>query len=179
MTDVGSVYGEALYDLARDEKISADILAQLNVLEDSFRQEPDFVKLLSTPSLSKQERCQILQDAFGSIAHPYVLNFMKLLTEKGYARHFSDCCESYREHYNEDNGILVVRAITAVPLSPAQGEKLSQKLTRITGKTIQLRNKVDPAVMGGMQLDLGNKRLDDTVAHRLDAIRSLLKDTTI
>ena len=77
MTDVGSVYGEALYDLARDEKISADILAQLNVLEDSFRQEPDFVKLLSTPSLSKQERCQILQDAFGSIAHPYVLNFMK------------------------------------------------------------------------------------------------------
>ena len=179
MTDVGSVYGEALYSLARDEGISPSVLAELYALEESFRAEPDFLKLLSTPSLSKQERCKILQDSFGGKAHPYVLNFLKILTEKGYARHFGSCCESYRELYNRDNGILVVKAITAVPLSPAQKERLSDKLSQLTGKIVELHNKVDPSVLGGVQLDLGNKQLDDTVAHRLGAISSLLKDTTL
>ena len=179
MTQAGSVYGEALYTLALEENLTAVILEELNVLNRSFRQEPDFSRLLSSPNLSKQERCTVLDDSFRGKVHPYVLNFMKILTEKGYMKHFSDCCKAYEEHYNLDNGILPVTAITAVALTAQQSEKLTDKLSRTTGKQVKLLNKVDPTILGGVRLDYDGKRLDDTVSHRLDAIRTLLKDTVL
>ena len=179
MTEVGNVYGQSLYELAKDEGLSKEIGEQLAVLQKSFGQEPDFVRLLASPNLPKAERCQILDTSFRGAVHPYVLNFLKILTEKGYIRHFSDCCSAYADLYNEDNGILKVTAVTAVALSPAQTEKLTGKLSRITGKTIALHNRIDPAVLGGVRLDYDGKRLDDTVSHHLEAIRGLLKDTVL
>ncbi len=179
MTEVGSVYGQALYDLAKSEHLEAEILRELTVLDGSFVQEPGFLGLLAAPNLSKQERCAILDQSFGEKVHPYVLNFLKILTEKGYPRYFGDCCKAYRGHYNRDNGILPVTAVTAVPLSAQQTEKLTVKLSSITGKTVELTNRVEPGILGGVRLDYDGKCVDDTVSHRLDAVRSLLKNTVI
>ena len=179
MTEVGNVYGESLYELAKEESLSSQIGQQLAALREGFRQEPDFIRLLSSPNLTKAERCSVLDDSFRDKVHPYVLNFLKILTEKGYIRHFSDCCSAYANLYNEDNGILKVTAVTAVALSPAQTEKLTGKLSRITGKTIALHNRIDPAVLGGVRLDYDGQRLDDTVSHRLDAVRDLLNKTVL
>ena len=179
MTDAGSVYGLALYQLATEESLAKSIGEELSVLQEAFRAEPDFIRLLSSPNLSKAERCQILDDSFRGKVHPYVLNFLKILTEKGYMRHFSDCCEAYIQQYNTDNGILSVTAVTAVALSSAQQDKLSAKLAQITGKEIQLRNRIDPKILGGIRLDYDGKRLDNTVSHRLDTIRDLLKNTVL
>ena len=179
MTEVGSVYGESLYELAKDESLAKQIGEQLAVLQEAFRQEPDFVRLLSSPNLTKAERCQILDDSFRGSVHPYLLNFLKILTEKGYMRHFDNCCEAFTELYNQDNGILIVTAVTAVALTAQQKDKLTQKLGRITGKEIALRTRIDPRVYGGVRLDYDGQRLDDTVSHRLDAIRDLLDKTVL
>ena len=179
MTQAGSVYGEALYDLAKSEGLSHRILQELEVLAESFRREPEFLRLLSAPNVSKAERCAVLDASFEGKVHPYVLNFLKLLTEKGYARHFADCCAAYRTHYNLDNGILPVTAVTAVALTEAQSEKLTAKLSGLTGKKVELTNRVDPEILGGVRLDYDGKRLDDTVSHRLEAVRSLLRNTVL
>ncbi|MBO7252081.1 MAG: ATP synthase F1 subunit delta [Oscillospiraceae bacterium] len=179
MTEVGSVYGESLYELAKEETLTKLIGEQLSALQEAFLQEPDFIRLLSSPNLTKAERCQILDDSFRSKVHLYVLNFLKILTEKNYIRYFSDCCDAYAARYNQDNGILIVTAVTAVALSPSQTEKLTQKLTRITGKEIALKNRIDSTVLGGMRLDYDGQRLDDTVSHRMDAIRDLLEKTVL
>ena len=179
MTQIGSVYGEALYSLAREEGLDKSILEELKVLNLSFSQEPEFLKLLSAPNLSKDERCKIIDDCFRGKVHEYVLNCMKILTEKGYVRRFSECVESFREQYNATHGILCVTAVTAVALNDAQTEKLCAKLSGITGKTIDLTNRVDPSCLGGVRLDYDGKRLDDTVSHRLDAIGNLLKNTVL
>ena len=179
MTDAGSVYGTALYELAQEENLASEIGAQLTVLQESFRREPDFIPLLASPALTKAERCRILDDSFRGRIHPYLLNFLKILTEKNYIRHFSSCCDTYVERYNRDNGILVVTAVTAVALSDGQKDKLTQKLNQITGKQISLRCRIDPKVYGGVRLDYDGKRLDDTVSHRLDAIRDLLDQTAL
>ena len=179
MTEVGSVYGESLYELAKDESLASQIGQELAVLQASFRQEPDFIRLLSSPNLTKAERCQILDDSFRGKVHPYLLNFLKILTEKGYMRHFDHCCDAYTDRYNQDNGILIVTAVTAVALTEAQADKLTQKLSRITGKKIALRNRIDPKTLGGMRLDYDGQRLDDTVSHRLDAIRDVLNKTVL
>ena len=179
MTQVGSVYGEALYTLAQDESLSAQILEEISVLAQSFHAEPDFIRLLGTPNLSVQERCNILDDSFRGKLHPYVLNFLKILTEKGYMRHFFDCCKAFEESYNRDNGILPVTAITAVSLDPAQAAKLTAKLSQICGKQVKLKNRVDPSVLGGVRLVYDGKQVDDTVSHRLDTVRNLLKNTVL
>lgn len=179
MTQIGSVYGEALYELAKEEKLLEPIHAELQVLEESFQAEPDFLKLLCSPNLSKQERCQILDDSFRGKVQPYLLNFMKILTEKGYIKQFGSCCAQYTELYNQDHNILSVKAVTAIALSDKQRSALTQKLTEITGKTIQLRNQVDPACLGGVRLDYDGRRLDGTVSNRLAAVRDLLNNTVL
>ena len=125
MTEVGNVYGESLYQLAKDESLAVSIGEQLAALREGFRQEPDFIRLLSSPNLTKAERCQILEDSFRDKVHPYVLNFLKILTEKGYMRHFGDCCQAFTEHFDQDNGNLRVTAVTAVALSEDQSGKIT------------------------------------------------------
>ena len=179
MTQVGYVYGQALYSHAKDEGISEFVLEELQVLKKSFSDEPEFLRLLAAPNLTKEERCQILDNCLRGKVQPYVLNFLKILTEKGYARQFFQCCEMYESQYNEDHGILPVKAVTAIPLSKEQAEKLTKKLSSITGKTVKLENQVDADCIGGVRLDFDGKRLDDTVAHRLEAIGGLLKNTVL
>ena len=179
MTQAGSVYGEALYTLALEEGLTGSLNAELAVLQESFRETPEFIRLLSSPNLSKQERCQILENSFRGKIHDYLLNFLKILTEKGYMKYFCDCCRTFEDLYNRDNGILPVTAITAVAMSEEQVQKLSDKLSRATNKQVKLLNKVDPSVLGGVRLDYDGKRLDDTVSHRMDAIRRTLSSTVL
>ena len=113
------------------------------------------------------------------MCRPYVLNFLKILTEKGYIKHFSDCCAFFRQQYNQDNGILEVTAVTKLPLSQELQSKLTDKISAVTGKTIELVNKVDPEVLGGVRLDLDGRSVDGTVRARLDGIRSILKNTVL
>ena len=179
MSQAANNYGQALYDLAKEEGLDAVILEQLEVLNESFSQEPGFLRLLAAPNLSKTERCNILDESFRGKVEPYLLNFLKILTEKGYIRHFSECCKAYRSVYNADHGILCVKAVSAVVLTDAQKEKLTAKLQTITGKTIQLETRLDSKVLGGIRLDYDGIQVDGTVQSRLDAVAGLLKNTVL
>ncbi len=179
MTEVANTYGQALYGLAKEEGLSAEILSQLFSLDDIFAKESGFFQLLSTPSIPKQERCQVLDTALRGQVHPYVLNFLKILTEKGYVRHFSGCCQAFRQQYNRDNGILPVTAYTALPLDADLRRKLSDKLSSVTGKTIDLDCRIDPGCMGGVRLDFDGKQIDGTIRRRLEEIRSILSNTVL
>ena len=179
MTEVATTYGQAMYDLARDEGKSQTILAELSALDQSLKAAPEFLQLLSAPNIPKEERVQILDDSFRGKIEPYVLNFLKVLTEKGYMRHFSGCCQFYRQQYNKDNGIVPVVAYTAVPLSNELRRKLTAKLSTVTGKTIELDCRIDPETLGGVRLDFDGKQVDGTVRRRLEDIRGLLKNTVL
>ena len=179
MTEVATTYGQAMYDLARDEGKSRQILAELSVLDQSLSAEPEFIQLLGSPNIPKEERVQILDSSFRGKFDPYVLNFLKVLTEKGYIRHFSGCCQFYRQCYNKDNGIMPVVAYTAVPLTDELRRKLTAKLSTVTGKTIELDCRIDPETLGGVRLDFDGKQVDGTVRRRLEDIRGLLKNTVL
>ena len=179
MSQAANNYGQALFELAKEENLDTVILEQMEVLNVSFSQEPGFLRLLAAPNLSKTERCDILDESFRGKVEPYLLNFMKILTEKGYIRHFSECFKAYRSAYNADHGIVCVKAVSAVELTAAQKEKLTKKLETITGKTIQLENRLDSKVLGGIRLDYDGIQVDGTVQSRLDAVSSMLKNTVL
>jgi F-type H+-transporting ATPase subunit delta len=121
----------------------------------------------------------VLDDSLRTQVHPYVLNFLKILTEKGYVRHFSGCCQVFKKQFNKDHGILPVTAVTTIPLSDELREKLIQKLESVTGKRVELECRVDPECLGGVRLDLDGMQLDGTVRRRLDEIRNILKSTVL
>ena len=179
MTDVSVTYAQALYTLAAEETLEKELLQQLSTLQSVFAEEKDFVHLLSNPGISKQERCDFLDACLRERVHPYVLNFLKILTEKGYIRHIDSCIESYRQQYNADNGIITVQAVTAVALSQSQQSRLQEKLEQVTGKTVELRNHIDPACLGGVRLDFDGKRVDGTVKNQLENLRSQLNNTVL
>jgi len=179
MTTQANVYAQALYGLAKDENCADTVLDQLSALSESFGKEPDYLRLLSAPNLSKEERCGILDSGFRGKLHPYVLNFLKLLTEKGYIRQFASCLRVYREQYNLDRDILEVRAVSAVALTQDQRQRLTDKLTAMTGKTITLICREDPAVLGGIRLSYDGKQVDGTVQGRLEVMGRMLKNTVL
>ena len=178
MSQIGTVYGQALYDLAQEECLTELILQQLQVVKSCLEAEPQYPELLSSAALSKIERCRLLDESMGSL-HPYLLNFLKILTEKGYIRRFPDCHRTYQQCYYRDNNMLPVTAVTAITLSAEQSQRLQDKLSSITGKTVLLSNKVDARLLGGIRLDYGGKQVDDTISHRLDSVRQLLKNTVL
>ena len=178
MSQIGTVYGQALYDLALEEGLTESILQQLQIVKSCLDEEPQYLELLSSAALSKAERCQLLQESMSTL-HPYLLNFLKILTEKGYMRRFADCQSTYQRCYYRDNNMLPVSAVTAIALSAQQSEKLQARLSELTGKTVLLSNKVDTSLLGGIRLDYDGKQIDDTIAHRLDSVRQLLKNTVL
>lgn len=179
MTEVAQQYGQALYELARDEGIGKTVLEQSQTLVQAFRDEPDFLRLLASVNLSKQERCAVLDDSFREKVHPYLLNFLKILTQEGMIRRFPDCCKHFEGCYYADNGILPVVAYTAQMLTPAQIKLLTGKMESITGKTVLLKNHIDPNCLGGVRLCYDGKQIDGTVKNRLDAVGKLLKNTVL
>ena len=179
MTGIGENYAQALYDLAKEEDAAQAILQELKQLGDAFAQQPDFVRLLSAPNLAKDQRVAVIDDSFRGKVHPYVLNFLKLLTEKGHIRAFSDCVKAYRHKFNADNGIVSVQAVSAAQLTAEQQKKLRSKLEEVTGKSIELLCRVDPSCIGGLRLDYDGKRVDGTVKSRLDTLHSQLSSTAL
>ena len=179
MTKTARTYGEALYELAREEGVDDEILAQLEMTVGFFAENPQYPRLLSLPSLPKKERCAVLDESLRDSVHPYLLNFLKILVEHGTIRILSGCEEAYRLRYNDDHGILEVTAVTAVPLDEQLEEKLHSRLEQKTGKRIRLRTKVDPAVLGGVRLETEGLRLDGTIRSRLDDIQTLLRSTVL
>ena len=154
MTETAKMYGGSLYDLAAEEGLETRILGELDEVQQLLKQNPDYLRLLSTPSIPKKERCGLLDEALRGQVHLYVLNFLKILCEKGTLRELSGCARAYRIRYNQAHGILEATAISAVPLTEQQLSALHTKLESLTGKTIDLKTKVDAKVLGGIRLDI-------------------------
>ena len=179
MSQVGAVYGQSLYALAKDEGLETQVLEELTLLDTAFGETPSFLKLLTSHNIPLQERIGILGESFRGNVHIYVLNFLKLLTEKDRIRQFPACCKAYREQYNADRGILEVRVLSAVALREEQKARLADKLAAITGKQISLQCRVDPSVLGGVLLRYDGCQIDGTVQGRLAVMQKQLKNTVL
>ena len=179
MTEIARMYGGSLYDLAAEEGLETRVLDELDEAAKLIRDDPEYLRLLSTPSIPKKERCALLDEAFRGQVHLYVLNFLKILCEKGTLRELSGCARAYRIRYNQAHGILEATAVSAVPLTEQQRAALHAKLESLTGKTIDLKTKVDAKVLGGIRLDIEGTELDGTVQNRLASLRRDIAAVTL
>ena len=95
MTETARMYGGSLYDLAAEEGLDERILGELDGVTALLNGDAEYLHLLSIPSIPKKERCALLDEAFRGQVHLYVLNFMKLLCEKGALRELPGCARCF------------------------------------------------------------------------------------
>lgn len=175
--DFSREYAVALYQLAVEEGSSERVFNDLGEAAKVFGENPEFLRLISNPRLSARERAETVGKVFGGQAEPILLNTVKILAEKRRCDCVPKIYEVYRRLYCEDNGILPVTATSAVELSESQREKLTEKLSRKTGKKILLTLKVDPGCIGGIRLEYDGKRYDASVRGRLSELERSIKNS--
>ena len=179
MTDFALMYGKSLFDLAQEEGKVKEYMAELSLVRDCIKAEPDLISLLASHAVAKEERLQVLDTCFGGKVEQYILNFMKILCQNGAISELADCIRQFELLYFEACGILEVKAVSAVEISPALREKLEEKLSQITGKTLSMRYTTDPSVLGGVRLEMGGTELDGSVRRKLDEVAKRLAELTI
>ncbi|MDD3412229.1 MAG: ATP synthase F1 subunit delta [Eubacteriales bacterium] len=174
MTEIAKEYGTGLYELAQEENLTRDLLDELKTLSSCLAGEPDFCRLLGNMSLGKAERLSILDKTLRGQVHPYLLNFMKLLCERGALTEFADCVKAYSAKYDEAHGVVEAAVTTSQPLTDDQRKRLMDKLGQMTGHEVRLKEKLDKTVIDGVLLEMNGQRYDNTVRQHLRAIRSAL-----
>jgi F-type H+-transporting ATPase subunit delta len=167
MTEYARVYGGSLYDLAVEEKLTDAIKEEMLAIKEIFRENPEYLRLLSEPSIKKEERLSLIEKAFGDSAERYLVSFIKLLCEKGILGEYEGCLGEFVRRYNADNGISEVIVTSAVALNDEQKAALIQKLEKTSGKKISLTQRVDPGVVAGIKVEMEGVELDGTVSGRL------------
>ncbi|MBE6560874.1 MAG: ATP synthase F1 subunit delta [Ruminococcaceae bacterium] len=179
MSEAAKEYGRALADLAVEENIEVQILEESRAIRSLLDANPAYVRLLSSPEIAKSERAELLDKAFGGRVHRHLLNFLKLIMERGYAYRSAAFLSEYESIYCERHGIITADVQSAIPLSEEQKSRLAQKLSTLTGKTVELSCKVDPALIGGIRLTVNNTLFEGSVRAKLDQMRASLASLTI
>ncbi|MGN0108141.1 MAG: ATP synthase F1 subunit delta [Hominilimicola sp.] len=168
--------GESLHSLAKEQGEAKEILSELRYIAVLFREHPDYVKILDSPQIARDELMEILnEDFFGKVSR-YTLNFLKLLCEKHMVHCIDECFKEYEKQYNKDNNIRIVSVTTAKPVSEELLEKLAIKLEKKTGGKIVLKRKIDESCIGGIIIETDGMKIDSSVKAELDNIKqSLIK----
>ena len=177
MTEYARVYGGSLYDLAAEEQLTEVILEEMNALKAIFRENPDYLKLLSEPSIKKEERTKLIEEAIGDKVQRYLVSFIKLLCEKGILNEYEGCTEEFTKRFSADHNIAEAVVTSAVSLSDAQLSALKSKLEKSTGKRVSLICKIDPSVLAGLKVELEGKQYDGTVSARMTDISKKINET--
>jgi len=178
MTEFAREYGEGLYELAAEEKLTTAVLDELKVLRSAFEEQPEFIKLLSNRALGLNERQQIIDNAFKGTVNAYIVNFLKLLCARDAMHEFSRCVQVYIDHFNLDNRVSAACVTTAKPLGEEQLRRLKEKLERMTGHEVYLTEKLDETLMGGVVLEMDGRRWDNSIKQRLETIRRDISGAT-
>ena len=142
-----------------------------------FRETPDFLKLLTTPSIAFEDKQNVLKRVFEGRIQPFLLNFLMLITEKGRVGLIFEMREAYKEQYYFENNIAEVCAVTAVPMSDALREKLKNKMQAVTGRQVVLETSVDPEIIGGIVVKVNNEQFDTSLRTRISEIAARLTNT--
>ena len=179
MTQTARLYGGSLYDLAAEEQLTGTIREQMEEIRQIFRENPDYQKLLAEPSIPKAERTKLIEDAFGTQAERYLVNFLKLLCERNLLGEYAGCCEEFTRRYTVDHHIAEAVVTSAVTLTAEQMETLKVRLEKMTGKQVSLIQKKDPSVVAGLRVEIEGKQLDGTVQSRLSGISKKLNEVIV
>lgn len=169
-------YSHALFNVAVQRDDIDGIATNLAEITSTMLGSPDVMRLLNHPRVTHARRKEVLHHIFGGNILPEVEHFLFLLIDKDRAHILPNIAREFGRFVDEYRGEADAEAISAVELSEAQKQDLVAHLKSSTGlKTIRLRTRVDPSILGGLIIRVGDKLIDGSVTTQLAKMREQLK----
>ena len=179
MTATGKTYGDALYDLAAEEALCDELLEQVKLLARLFRENPQYPALLASPDIPREERLRLIGEALTGQVHPYLVNFLCLLCERGRLPAFAGCAARYEQRWLEDHNTVRGRVSSAVPLTETQLTALAARMEETLGKHVLLEGTVSPPLIGGIRVEIDGRVWDGSLRGRLEELSGLLRGAVL
>lgn len=176
---VEKTYGDALFQLVLEETPEqlSDVLTVLREINHIFAENSDYIKLIKTPTVTADEKLQLINQAFKGKVCESVYNFLLVLVQNKRLDYFDKIYTYFLLLHNDYKNIADITVTTTVPLSEALKEKLIGKMSLFTGKTINLSEKIDKSIIGGIVISYGNTQIDGSVKARLEALKNDIANT--
>ena len=171
-------YAEALFLLTEEDGSTDVALSDVRMIDRLLSENPDYKNLLDTPALAKAEKLSLIDEAFSGV-HEHTKNLLKILCERHAVFAFGKIAGAFSQVYDNSRGIERVEAVSAEAMSDAQISLLKEKLEKITGKTVIIKNTVDKSIIAGMKLRYAGKQIDGSVKTKLLGFEKALRDTVI
>ena len=170
MEELASVYARSLFEAARDRDALDAVREQLGQFADALSEDRDLQFFFFSPSLSSDEKKQGLHNAVSG-ADDLVQNFLELLIENHRMPAIFKIRRELDALWDKENDLLPVRIISATELDDKTVKQIGDQIAEQTGQKVELSAEVDPDVLGGLVVRVGNTVLDASVRRRLENLR--------
>jgi F-type H+-transporting ATPase subunit delta len=170
MPDAAHVYADSLFEVAKEKGKLDAIRDQLAQFTDAVENNHDLQVFFFSPYFSSAEKIDGVKRAVAG-ADPEFLNFLELLIEKGRMPELFRIRRQFEELWKQENRRIDVTVTSAVDLDPAVVDKIGAEIQQQTGQEVDLASRVDPEILGGVVLQVGNMVLDASIRSRLEKLR--------
>ena len=172
-------YAKALLAFASDRKADAKVYALMQQLTRSFETQPALQQAVTNPFVSAADKTALIATASGlgqDGNHDVFDDFLRLLVNRRRVHQIRAIALAYIDLYRHKNNIYNVKVTSAAPLEPAELERLRNLVVRHLGpgSTLEFSDTVDPSLIGGFTISVGNERLDASIANDLKQLRHRL-----
>jgi F-type H+-transporting ATPase subunit delta len=167
-------YAAALFTVASNKNRAAVVRNELQAITKAVQETPELKSLLHQPLITEEKKKAALDAVFGRAFSEDTLVFLKLLVDKRRIETLPAVNEEFAQLVRVQLNIEFATAISAVPLTPQETAALEKSLEARTGKDIELKTEVDPSLMGGVLVRIGDTVYDGTVKGNLERLREHL-----
>jgi F-type H+-transporting ATPase subunit delta len=166
-------YAEAAFQVAmRDDTVEA-WRSELDSAATIVAEE-QIGRALANPSIALETRVETARATFGSLVGPQVLNLIGLMLRRGRIQELPRVAAEFQRLDNERQGITRATAVSAAPLDQNDVRALARRLEEMTGGRVELDLEVDPGLLGGLVVRVGDRLIDGSVRSRLERLRNQL-----
>lgn len=176
-TVVARRYAKALFELARERNAVAETEEHLKLAVNAIRGSAEFRTLLAAPSVPTAAKIDALRGAFGPSVSPIVLNTLCLLVERRRQNLLAALLEAYAQVAGEALGRIEASVVSARPLSDEEKDKLAATFRAKLGKDVRLNVTVDPTLLGGLTVRIGDTLYDGSLKGKLSRLEKMLQTT--
>jgi ATP synthase F1 delta subunit len=170
MEEIAAVYARSLFEVASEQDKLDLVREQLGEFADALEQTRELQVFFFSPYFSTAEKQDGLDRAVSG-ADPAFVNFLKLLIENHRMPVIFRVRRSYDELWEEENKLLPVRVTSAVELDDKTVSQIGERIAEQTGRKVELSASVEPDILGGLVVRVGNSILDASIRNRLEQLR--------